>query len=59
MEEVCDEEVVEPSAASEARVLFDWEGTDPKALKLTKGDVVAVLGKQENWWFGKCQEHEG
>ena len=33
-------------------VIFDWEGSQPNHLTISKGDIIIVKQRGEGWWMG-------
>ena len=50
---------IHPSQLDFAKALFDFVPENPQELRLSKGQVVAILEKSDNgWWKGRNQAGE-
>ncbi|XP_051732084.1 intersectin-2a isoform X3 [Ctenopharyngodon idella] len=44
---------------SQAVALCEWSAKTDSHLGFTKDDIITVLEKQENWWYGELNESRG
>ncbi|KAL0164501.1 hypothetical protein M9458_040254, partial [Cirrhinus mrigala] len=42
-----------------AVALCEWSAKTDSHLGFSKDDVITVLEKQENWWYGELNESRG
>jgi len=49
-----------PGAARErCRALYDFAAEDSTELPLTKGDIINIIKKGQDWWEGECNGRRG
>ncbi|KAK9956426.1 hypothetical protein ABG768_014161 [Culter alburnus] len=44
---------------SQAVALCEWSAKTDSHLGFTKDDIITILEKQENWWYGELNESRG
>ncbi|ROL51010.1 Intersectin-2 [Anabarilius grahami] len=54
-----DELTLEADCLIQAVALCEWSAKTDSHLGFTKDDIITVLEKQENWWYGELNESRG